>query len=178
MSDDERVVRRERVFEGKLIKVDREEVRLPRGKVALLETIRHPGAAGVLPFTKDGHVLLIRQFRHAAGGFIIEVPAGKLDAGEPPEHCAAREIEEEVGWRAGRLEPLGGVITTPGFTDEVIWLYEGHDLEAGHQELEADEVLDVLEVPFAEAVRMCVSGEISDAKTICAILLAHARRGA
>jgi ADP-ribose pyrophosphatase len=106
------------------------------------------------------------------------VPAGKLDAGEPPEHCAAREVEEEVGWRAGRLVPLGGVITTPGFTDEVIWLYEGHDLEAGHQQLEADEVLDVLEVPFAEAVRMCVSGEISDAKTICAVLLAHARRSA
>ncbi len=177
MSDGE-VVRKERVFEGKLVKVDREVVRLPGGKEATLETIRHPGAAAVLPILADDTVLLIRQFRHAAGGYILEVPAGKLDHGEPPETCARREIEEEVGQRAGRLVPLGAVLTTPGFTDEVIWLYEAHDLQQGRQALEEDEVLEVVRVPFDEAVRMTVSGEIRDAKSICAILLAHARRTA
>ena len=176
MSDEGRVVSGERVFEGKLIKVDREVVRLPGGREATLETIRHPGAAAVLPFHADDSVLLVRQFRHAAGGYILEVPAGKLDAGEPPETCARREIEEEVGQRAGRLVELAAVITTPGFTDEVIWLYEAHDLRPGRQQLEDDEILDVVRVPFAEAVRMTLDGEIRDAKSICAILLAHARR--
>ena len=176
MIDDSQVLRGERVFEGKLVKVDREVVRLPGGREATLETIRHPGAAAILPFNADGTVTLIRQFRHAVGGFIYEVPAGKLDKGEAPESCARREIEEEVGVRAGRLVDLGAVVTTPGFTDEVIWLYEAHDLVAGEQALEPDEILEVLEVPFAEAVRMTLDGRIRDAKSVCAILLAHARR--
>lgn len=176
MSAEGHVRKRERVFEGKLLKVDREEVELPHGKYATLETIRHPGAAGMLPFHDDGSVLLVRQYRHAAGGYILEIPAGKLDPGEAPETCAYREIEEEVGQRAGRLELLGGIVTTPGFTDEVIWLYEAHDLAAGTQDLGADEVLDVVRVPFEQAVAMTLSGEIRDAKSICAILMAHAKR--
>lgn len=171
-----RVMKRERVFEGKLLKVDREEIALPQGKRAVLETIRHPGAAAVLPFLPDGRVVLIRQYRHAAGGFIVEVPAGKLDRGEPPERCAEREIEEETGWRAGQLVPLGSILTTPGFTDEVIWLYEAHALSRGDQALESDEVLETMEVPFEQAVAMVRGGEITDAKSVASILLASARR--
>ncbi len=177
MSDDARVLSRQRVFEGRLVKVDRERVALPGGKEAVLETIRHPGAAAVLPFRPDGAVLLIRQFRHAVGEFIVEVPAGKLDPGEAPETCAQREIEEETGFRAGRLVSLGAIVTTPGFTDEVIWLYEAHDLKPGRQRLERDEVLEVLEMPFVEAAAMAVSGEIRDAKSVCAILRAVGKRG-
>ena len=176
MIDDRRVLSRERAFEGRLLKVDRETVALPGGKEAVLETIRHPGAAAVLPFRADGSVLLIRQFRHAVGGFIVEIPAGKLDPGESPEACALREIEEETGARAGRLMPLGQVFTTPGFTDEVIWLFEAHDLEPGRQKLGGDEVLEVLEVPFETALEMTLNGTIRDAKTICTVLLALARR--
>ncbi len=171
-----RVVKSERVFEGKLLKIDREEIALPHGKHAVLETIRHPGAAAVLPFLADGRVVLIRQYRHAAGGFIVEVPAGKLDSGEAPDRCARREVEEETGWRAGELVPLGSILTTPGFTDEVIWLYEAHALVRGVQALEADEVLDTLEVPFEDAVSMVRRGEIRDAKSVASILLAFARR--
>jgi len=171
-----RVVSSKRVFAGKLIKVDREEVILPGGKRAVLETIRHPGAAAVLPFLPGDRIVLIRQFRHAAGGFIYEVPAGKLDPGEPPETCALREVEEETGWRAERLVPLGSILTTPGFTDEVIWLYEAHGLTGGRRHLDPDEVIEVLEVPFEEAVAMVVRGEIRDAKSVAAILLAKARR--
>jgi len=171
-----RVVKSERVFEGKLLRIDREEIELPHGKHAVLETIRHPGAAAVLPFLPDGRVVLIRQYRHAAGGFIVEVPAGKLDPGEQPERCARREVEEETGWRAGELVPLGSILTTPGFTDEVIWLFEAHALVRGRQALEADEVLDTLEVPFEEAVAMVRCGAITDAKSVASILLAFARR--
>ena len=171
-----RVLARERVFEGKLLKVDREEVLLPGGKRAVLETIRHPGAAAVLPFLPGERVVLIRQFRHAAGGFILEVPAGKLDPGEPPRDCALREVEEETGWRAGRLVELGSILTTPGFTDEVIWLFEAHDLAGGRRRLDPDEVIEVLEVPFDEAVAMVRRGEIRDAKSVAAILLARLRR--
>ena len=171
-----RVVKSERVFEGKLLKVDREEIALPQGKHAVLETIRHPGAAAVLPFLPDGRVVLIRQYRHAAGGFIIEVPAGKLDRGERPECCAGREVEEETGWCAGELVPLGSILTTPGFTDEVIWLYEAHALTRGDQALEADEVLETMEIPFERAVAMARGGEITDAKSVASILLAFARR--
>lgn len=176
MDEKGRVLRKERVFEGQLIKVDREEVELPGGKRASLEIIRHPGAAAILPFVAADRVLLIHQFRHAAGGFILEVPAGKLDRGEPPETCALREVEEEVGRKAGRLVPLGPMFTTPGFTDEVIWLYEAHDLAAGRQALDADEVLSVVEYPFEQVVRMALSGEIRDAKSVCTILMAFARR--
>jgi len=171
-----KVVRSERVYEGRLLKIDREEVELPRGRRATLETIRHPGAAAVLPFLPGERVVLVRQYRHAAGGFIVEIPAGKLDRGEPPERCAHREIEEETGWCAGELLPLGSILTTPGFTDEVIWLFEAHALRRGRQALEADEVLDVFETPFSQAVEMVRCGEIRDAKSVAAILQSFARR--
>lgn len=165
-----------RVFEGRLLKVDQEEIRLPRGKSATLETIRHPGAAAVIPFREDGSILLIRQYRHAAGGFILEIPAGKLDPGEGPESCALREIEEETGFCAGHLVPLGSILTTPGFTDEVIWLFEAHQLKPGHQNLGPDEVLEVLPVSLPEAVRWVKEGKIRDGKTVAGLLLAWARR--
>src|SRR5215471_9787222 len=109
-----------RIFKGRVVDLSVEKVRLPNGNVCELELIRHPGAAAVVPIDTSGRVLMIRQYRHATGGFLLEVPAGKLDAGERPEVCAAREIEEETGFRAGRLEALGWIWTTPGFTDEKI----------------------------------------------------------
>ncbi|UCF68060.1 MAG: NUDIX hydrolase, partial [Acidobacteriota bacterium] len=118
----------QRVYEGKLLKIDRDDVALPGGRRTILETIRHPGAAAAVPFVDDENVVLIRQYRHAVGGYILEVPAGKLDAGEAPETCITRELGEEIGLRPARLEPLGRIVTTPGFTDEVIWLYEAHEL--------------------------------------------------
>lgn len=167
---------KERVYEGHLLKIDREELVLPGGRNATLESIRHPGAAAALPFLPDGRVLLIRQYRHAMGGYILEVPAGKLDAGESPERCAAREVEEEVGHRAGELILLGSVFTTPGFTDEQIWLYEAHDLRATRTAHESDEVIEVLTWDFDEAVRAVSDGRIRDGKSVAAILHAALRR--
>lgn len=171
-----RVLTSERVHEGKLLKIDQDRVVLPGGNEAVLESIRHPGAAATLPFLADGRVLLVRQYRHAMGGYILEVPAGKLDAAEAPDLCARREVEEEVGHRVGRLVDLGAIFTTPGFTDEVIWLYEAHDLERvelGHEE---DEVIEVETWDFAEAVAAVKDGRIRDGKSVAAILHAALRR--
>jgi ADP-ribose pyrophosphatase len=177
MSDDRvRVLERRRVYSGKLLEVDRERVALPGGREADLETIRHPGAAAAIPFFDDGSVLLIRQYRHAAGGDILEVPAGKLDPGESPADCVRREVEEEVGWHAGRLEPLGSILTTPGFTDEVIWLFEAHELERGQLDRDDDELIEPVRWPFEQAVQAVTDGRIRDAKSVAAILHARLRR--
>jgi ADP-ribose pyrophosphatase len=165
-----------RTHEGPLLKIDLDEVDLPGGAVARLESIRHPGAAAVLPFLPNGNVLLVRQYRHAMGGWILEVPAGKLDDGEPPSECAAREVEEEVGHQVGALLDLCEIFSTPGFTDEVIWLYEAHDLTATVIAHEEDEVIEVLELEFDDVVRRVRDGEIRDGKTVATILHAALRR--
>jgi ADP-ribose pyrophosphatase len=127
-----------------------------------------------VPFLDEDEVLLIRQFRHAAGGWLYEVPAGKLDPGETPEACARRELEEEAGQRAGRLESFGPIWTTPGFTDEQIHLFAGFDLTPVEQRLDDDEVIELVPMPLDEAVAWVFEGRLPDAKSALAIL--HAAR--
>lgn len=161
------------IHDGRIVKLALEEVRLPNGHTITLEVIKHPGAAAVVPLDHDGNVILVRQYRHATGSWLLEVPAGKLDhPGEPSEDCALREVEEETGYRAGRLSPLGWIWTTPGFTDEKIWLYLAQDLTPTRASLQPDEVLTVEKLPLAEAVRRAASGEIVDGKSVCALLRA------
>lgn len=162
------------IHDGRILKLSVDSVRLPNGNVADLEIVRHPGASAVVPVDGDGNVHLVRQYRHATDGYLLEVPAGKLDAGEAPEVCARREVEEEIGRRPGRLDSLGWIWTTPGFTDEKIWLYLARDLARAHQSLQMDEVLTIEAIPFTEAARMAESGEIVDAKSAIAILRAAA----
>ena len=159
------------------IDVSRERVRLPGGRETELDIVRHPGAAAVVPFLDEDHVLLIRQYRHAAGGTILEVPAGKLDPGETPESCALRELEEEAGRQAGRLEKLGWIFTTPGFTDEVIHLFTGHELSLVPTRHEPDEVIELVPMPFAEALELVWRGELTDAKSALALVHAAHRAG-
>jgi len=154
------------IYTGKVITLNIDTVQLPNGVTVDLETIRHPGAAAVVPVKDDGTVVLIRQFRHAAGGFIYEIPAGKLAPGEDPLHCASRELEEEVGYRASSFELLSSIFTVPGFADEVIHVYRATGLTKGHQHLDRDEVLDVIEMPLLEAISKIEDGTIRDAKTI------------
>jgi ADP-ribose pyrophosphatase len=159
------------IFAGKVVTLDIDTVTLPNGVTIDLEIVRHPGAAAVVPLKENGTVVLIKQFRHAAGGFIYEIPAGKLHRGEDPMHCAARELEEEIGYVAGRLERLTSILTAPGFTDEVIHIYKATGMRAGRQQLDRDEVLEVLELPLEEALRMIEAGTIRDAKTIVGLQL-------
>ncbi len=155
-----------KIYAGRVVHLHVDTVLLPNGVTVDLEVIRHPGASAVVPLKDDGTVVLIRQFRHAAGGFIYEIPAGKLNPGEDPLHCAERELEEEIGYRAKRFELLSSIYTAPGFTDEVIHVYRGSGLTKGRQNLDRDEVLEVVELPLRKAVEMVRQGEIRDAKTI------------
>ena len=123
----------------------------------------------------DGTVVLIRQFRHAAGGFIYEIPAGKLHPGEDPLRCAARELEEEVGYRASSFELLSSIFTAPGFADEVIHVYKATGLTKGRQQLDRDEVLDVSEMPLSDAMDKIEDGTIRDAKTIVGLQAVYLR---
>jgi ADP-ribose pyrophosphatase len=163
----------QRVYSGRLLKIDRDEVLLPNGRSTDLEMVRHPGAAAIVPFVSADDVLLVRQFRYAAGGFILEVPAGTLQPGEEPEACARREVEEESGHRAGRLVRLASIRTTPGFTDEIIHLYAAFDLTPVAQRLDHDEVLTVERHPLARTLELIRDGGIVDAKSICALMLAR-----
>ncbi len=171
------IVERRGIYKGRVVDLSVERVRLPNGNVCELELIRHPGAAAVVPVDGAGDVLLVRQYRHATGGYVLEVPAGKLDPGEAPETCALREVEEETGHRAGELAPLGWIYTTPGFTDEKIWLYLATGLAPTRQDLQHDEVLTVERMPLAEAVARAEAGDIVDAKSVCALLRAARRLG-
>ena len=154
------------IYTGKVITLNVDTVQLPNGVTVDLETIRHPGAAAVVPIKDDGTVVLIRQFRHAAGGFIYEIPAGKLASGEDPLHCTSRELEEKVGYRASTFELLSSIFTAPGFADEVIHVYKATGLTKGRQHLDRDEVLDVIEMPLSEAITKIEDGTIRDGKTI------------
>jgi ADP-ribose pyrophosphatase len=169
------------VFRGRVVELSVDRVRLPNGRESDMELVHFAGAAAVLPIvaTADGEeAVLVRQYRHAAGGWLLELPAGKLDPGEEPEACARRELAEETGYRAAELEPLGWIWSTPGATDERIWLFAARVTgDGGAAALEDDEVLERCRLPLAEAVRRAVSGEIHDAKTACALLRWAARQG-
>src|SRR5256885_11312922 len=113
-----------KIYTGRVVTLNVDTVTLPNGLTVDLEVIRHPGAAAIVPMKDDGTVILIRQFRHAAGGYIYEIPAGKLHHGEDPRDCAARELEAEIGYRASSFELLTSIFTAPGFADEVIHIYK------------------------------------------------------
>jgi ADP-ribose pyrophosphatase len=166
-----------RVYTGRVLDLDVDTVRFPDGQSGELEIIRHPGAAAVVPvLTADGsedpQLLLIRQYRYAAGGHIWEVPAGRLEKGENPEACARRELLEETGATAGRWDRLTTIYTTPGFTDERIHIFAARDLVVRPQETkrEPDEFMEVKAVSVRAAVEMIRACEIVDGKTIVAVL--------
>jgi len=161
------------IFKGRIIDLSLATVTLPNGATAELEIITHPGAAAVVPMKDETTVVMIRQYRHAVGGFIYEIPAGKLHPGEDPRECAVREVEEEIGYKVGNLEPLLSFFTTPGFTNEVIHIFLGKDLQPGTQDLGADEVLEVLEMPIDKAIALIKEGTIRDGKTIIGLQMAY-----
>ena len=165
-----------RAYHGRVISLDVDEVRFPDGSIGSLEMIRHPGASAVVPLMDDGgsdpHVLLIRQYRYAANGFLYEIPAGRLDEGESPMECAHRELSEETGYRAQRVEHLFTMFTTPGFTDEKIHLFLATGLTAGEAHREADEFMELVPTRLSRALSMIEQGEIQDAKTALALLYA------
>lgn len=169
------------VFDGELLCVRVERARLPDGTVTEREVVRHPGAAGVLPIVEpeDGNpedgpcVLLLRQYRHAAGETLLEIPAGTLEPGESAEDCAVRELAEEAGLEAAELRLLARPFTSPGFTDEVVHLFLAPATREVGASPEPEEELEPVILPLRRALEMAVAGEIRDAKTLCALFLAR-----
>lgn len=168
-----RVNNRTRRHEGRVFVLETENVTLDNGVTVDIDILRHPGAAAIVPVTDTGGVILIDQYRHAIGTRIWEIPAGTLNDGEAPEDCARRELIEETGVSAGRFEKLGEITPVPGYADERIHLFLATDLTPARQQLDPDEVLQVHEVAFAEALAMIEDGRIQDAKTICGLLMAQ-----
>jgi ADP-ribose pyrophosphatase len=176
MSDAARIASR-RVYTGRVINLDVDQVRYPDGTTGELEIIRHPGASAVVPFMSDPmgadpQVLLLKQYRYAAGGYLYEIPAGRLNPGETPEACAHRELKEETGCTANAMSSMFAMFTTPGFTDERIHLFLASGLVRGETEREADEFIEVETMPLSRALEMTEKGEIRDAKTALGLLFA------
>lgn len=170
-SDDAGQISSRRAYSGRIISIDVDTVHFPNGTVGELEMVRHPGASAVVPFLddpadSDPRIILIRQYRYAANGFVHEIPAGRLDQGEEPRDCAARELREETGYVASELIPLTTFYTTPGFTDERIHLFAATGLTEGQSQLESDEILDLVRVPLSRALEMIYTGELIDGKSM------------
>jgi ADP-ribose pyrophosphatase len=168
----------QRIYTGRIFNLDLDQVRFPDGSVGELEMIRHPGASAVLPFLTDPRgddpqILLIKQYRYAADGYLFEVPAGRLEAGELPIACARRELREETGCEAEALAPLTTLYTTPGFTDELIHLFMATGVTRGAAATpEADEFLTVEPMALSRALELVRQGEIRDSKTVVSLLYA------
>jgi ADP-ribose pyrophosphatase len=164
-----------RIFSGRVINLDQDRVRYPDGSEGELDIIRHPGASAIVPFLNDPmgenpQLLLIRQYRYATGGYLYELPAGRLDPGEKSEDCARRELREETGCTADAMRFMTSMWTTPGFTDERIHLFLATGLTQGESRREADEFMTVQPFFLSEALRMIEFGEIQDAKTALGLL--------
>ncbi len=168
----EKTINSELTFKGKVLSLYNDEVRLPNGRISHREVVRHRGAVCVLPISEEGDVYLVNQYRYPVDCVLLEAPAGKLEAGENPDDCAVRELKEETGITAGRITSLGKMIVSPGYCDEIIYLYAAQELSYGEQHPDEDEFLEVCRIPLIKAREMILSGEISDAKTQLILLKA------
>ena len=168
-----RVNSRNALHQGRVFRLDKENITFSNGVNVDLEIIRHPGASAIVPLLNEDTLLMIRQYRHAVGDFIWEIPAGTLDADEAPIQCARRELVEETGYSADSWQKLGEICPLPGYSDERIHIFIASDLTPARQHLDVDEVLEVHEVNIKKAIEMILKGEIQDAKTIAALMIAN-----
>ena len=172
MELNERTLASERIFDGRLLKVYRDQVELSGGGTSVREFVHHPGGAAVVALDGEGNVYLERQFRYPYHKVVTEIPAGKLEPGEDPAHAIRRELEEEIGAVAGRWDSLGHIMPSVGYTDEMLYLFLARDLTFGERHLDQDEFLEPFKMPFAEALSQAASGQINDAKTLAALFRA------
>jgi ADP-ribose pyrophosphatase len=175
-TDGPQVLDSKEIFRGRVFSVSVDAIR-EGDKTYEREVVHHTGSAVIIPVFADGTIALVRQYRHPAVRYLLEAPAGTLRRGEVPEEGAARELEEELGFVAGRLAKLSEFFVSPGFCQEKMWVYLATDLTATSQQLEDDEILEVVRLPFSQALSMITTGEIEDAKTIIGVMLAAPRVG-
>ena len=179
-SDDmlfEKTVSRETVFEGKVFEVEIKEITTPEGKTSHREIVKHNGGSCILPIDKDGNCYLVKQFRSPFEKVMLEAPAGKIEKGEDPLFCASREITEETGLTAGKIESVGSMVATPGYCSEIITLYIGTGLKYEGGNPDENEYIATVKMPLKEAVKMADEGAITDAKTQVLLYKAARRLG-
>ena len=167
------LLKSEVLMKGRVFAIRRDYLKTPDGRETKLEIIEHGGSVVIIPVDENGNVLLVRQYRHATGGDLLELPAGTLDEDEDPEVCAAREIREETGMAAASLKKLGEFYLAPGYSDEFMIVYLATELSDSPLDADDDEFLSLEAVPIAEAIRMAQSGQIPDAKSLAALFLAR-----
>ena len=159
------------IHQGRIFKIVTENITLANGVSSDMDIIRHPGASAIIPLSDKNTLILIKQYRHAIGKYIWEIPAGTLDHAEPPIECAKRELIEEIGYSANQWQKVGEIISVPGYSDERIHIFLAYDLVPARQNLDKDEMLDVHEIKFDDAMEMIHRGEIQDSKTICGLFM-------
>jgi len=173
MNFEEKTISEQHIYTGNIINVDRLTVSLPDGKIATRDIIRHPGASAIVALNKNGEMYMVRQYRKPIEVVSLEIPAGKLDAGEDPAVCAARELKEETGLSAGKIIHMLSIHSTPGFSNEILHIYAAVDLNEGNSCTDEDEFVSTEKYTVKELTNMVMSGEITDAKSIIGIFLAE-----
>lgn len=174
---EEKIIQTRHIYKGHVVKLDVHEVLMPDNSHSKRELVNHPGAVAIAALDTDEHVLLVRQYRLGAGKVIREIPAGTLNAGENPADCAIRELQEETGFKPGKLESLGGIYVAPGYTTEYIHLFVATELTPASLPGDADEFIEVDRIPLAEVLGMIERGDINDGKSISCLLLLARRLG-
>ena len=172
---DEKTLEKKSICKGRIINLRVDKVLLPNGREALREIVEHPGAVAVVPVLPDGRIVLVRQFRKPVEETLLEIPAGKLEEGEDARECALRELEEETGFRAGKLEKILEFFPSPGFSDECIHLFKATELQKCRKNTEADELIEEVFMSVSEILKLIQEDKIKDGKTIIGILIVHCR---
>lgn len=171
MKYNERTLEVKNIYKGRILNLNIHKVILPNNTTANREIVVHPGAVAILPIDKEGKIIFVKQYRKAVEEELLEIPAGKIETGEDPEQCAMRELEEETGFFASQLIFINKIYTSPGFSNEVIYIYLAKGLAIGKKNPDEDEFIDLYKYNFLDALNLIKSGKIKDAKTIAAILL-------
>jgi len=166
----EQIIDRQQIYRGRVVKLDLVNVTLPDGQTSQREIITHPGAVAIVALDDAKNVLMVRQYRLAAGRVMLEIPAGTLEPDEAPIVCAERELQEETGYKPQNLTPIGGIFVAPGYTTEYIHLFRASNLIESRLEMDSDEFIEVIKIPFSQALDMVDKGEIQDAKSIAGLL--------
>ena len=166
-------ISQETVFSGRIIETRVDTLLMPDGKQITREVVQHPGAVAIIPIDTEDNVLLVRQYRYAAGQSLLELPAGVIEDGESPDDTAQRELQEEIGYASNNLRALGGVYSSPGFCTEFLYLYIARDLVPSRLPGDEDEDISVETIPMSRVDRLIRLGEIQDAKTVAGLLMAR-----
>ncbi|HOA24602.1 MAG TPA: NUDIX hydrolase [Aggregatilineales bacterium] len=174
---DEKIIDSKQIYDGRVVKLHIETVQLDDGDTYEREVIRHSGAVAILPFDEDGNIYMVRQFRTGAGGDLLELPAGQLEPGEPPEVCARRELQEEIGMYPEELVELGGFYVAASYTSEFITIFMARGLRESVLPGDKDERIEIVKMPFEEAVQMAYRNEVYDSKTLIGLMWAAQRLG-